>query len=185
MRRRLAALALTASFALPAQANHAVQQAVRKDLDGWAVAAFTLSDQERREFTRDRLHGRWTFVLFGDATRCGQPCGDALAAVAGLCLRIAPADAMKTTQVLFISLDPRRDTPARLRQYLAAYDSRFIGATGTPVVLQQLADDLGIGAARGSLLLVGPDATIRAEYLPPFDVPRLTAAYLRARRGSR
>jgi protein SCO1/2 len=184
-------------LALPALADHAPRQAAAHQLDGWALAPFTLTDQNGRDFTQEHLHGRWTFVLFGDNTTCPQqPCGAALTALVGLSQRIAPTDVMKTTQVLFVSLDPQRDTPTRLRRYLARFDTRFVGTTGTPATLQQLADDLGAapapagiqGAPRpysGSLLLIGPDATIRAEYLPPLDVLRLTAAYLRTRHGSR
>lgn len=177
-------------FVLPALARHGTHQAVNHDLDGWAVAPFTLTDQHGRAFTEAHLRGRWTFVLFGDTSGCATQCGAALAALAALYQRIERADAMKTTQVVFISLDPKRDTPARLREYLAAYDTRFIGATGAPEALRRLADDLRAGTDgatqhnHGSLLLTGPDATIRAEYLPPLDVLRLTASYMRMRRGS-
>ena len=185
--RRKACIAL-AGLALAARAHHVPRQSARHALDGWPVS-LALTDHEGRPFTEERLRGRWTFLLFGDTTRCGPRCGDALAAVAALCLRIAPALAVKTTQLLFVSLDPRTDTPARLRQYLAMFDARFVGATGTPAALQALVHDLGEEIAgapyRGSLLLAGPDAIVRAEYLPPFDVPRLTAAYLRERRGVR
>jgi protein SCO1/2 len=194
---RLTASLLALMLALPALADHAPRQAAGHQLDGWALAPFTLTEQNGRDFTQERLQGRWTFVLFGDSSACAQqPCGAALAALVGLSQRIASTDVMKTTQVIFVSLEPQRDTPARLRQYLAGFDTRFIGATGTPATLQQLADDLGAAAApvglqgaprhySGSLLLIGPDATIRAEYLPPLDMLRLTAAYLRTRHGSR
>ncbi len=101
--------------------------------------------------------------------------------------RIAPTEALKTTQVLFVSLDPQRDTPTRLRTYLAPFDTRFLGGTATPAALGHLADDIhggrpasGEGKA-GSLVLVGPDGTVRAEFLPPFDVELLTAEYLKTR----
>lgn len=192
-RNSLLAIALAAALAWPVQADHVPAQASQRELAGWVVAPFTLTDQDGRPFTEERLRGRWTFVVFGDTGSCGQPCAAALAAAAGLCQRIAPAEASKTTQVLFVSMDPRRDSGRRLRDYLAPFDARFIGATGAPATLARLADDMGagvepgVGAApphyRGGLLLVGPDGAIRGEYLPPFDVPRLTAAYLRARLG--
>ena len=195
MRRRLAASMCLIGVALPVLGHHGERQPVESKLHGWAVGPFALTDQHGRAYTDEHLHGCWTFVLIGDTGSCAVECGAALAALVGLCQRIARADAMQTTRIVFVSLDPKRDTPTRLRVYLAAYDSRFIGATGAPATLLRLVDDLGAGAAggagaaspspafRGSLLLIGPDATIRAEYLPPFDVPRLTAAYLRARGG--
>lgn len=196
MRRRFAASLCVIGLALPALAHHDTRQPSNHSLDGWAVAPFALTDQNGREFTQANLRGRWTFVLFGDTTACAQQCSAALAALVGLTQRIARADAMKTTQIVFISLDPERDTPARLREYLASFDSRFVGATGAPATVRGMADDMGTTVAaapagidnaspryRGSLLLIGPDATLRAEYLPPLDVQRLTASYLRARHG--
>lgn len=197
MRRRLVVSLGFGSLASPVFAHHGAHQAANRELDGWAVGSFTLTDHEGLAFTQERLRGRWTFVVFGDTSTCAQPCAAALEALAGLCRRIERADAMKTTQALFVSLDPQRDSPTRLREYLAGFDTRFIGATAAPAVVQRLADDMGAGGGsaaspgadgsrpryRGSLLLVGPDATIRAEYLAPLDVPQLTSAYLRARRG--
>lgn len=188
--RRLAALLLAATcLALPALGHHGKVQHADRELDGWAVASFKLTDQHGNALTQERLRGRWTFMLFGDTTRCVERCGAALSALAGLSKRIERADVLKTTQIVFVSLDPQRDTPARLREYLAAFDPRFVGGTGAPAMLHWLAGEMGVETAaeppdyRGSLLLVGPDATIRAEYAPPFDVPRLTSAYLRARHG--
>ncbi len=182
--QRRAALLVVAAVALPALGDHAPQQRANRELDGWAIASFDLIDQHGRPLTQQHLRGRWTFLLFGDTTGCAQRCGTALSALAGVSKRIARADIARTTQMLFITLDPEHDTPARLRDYLAAFDTRFIGASGAPSVLRRLADDFGVDREHpGSLLLVGPDATVRAEYLPPFDVPRLTAAYVRARHG--
>jgi protein SCO1/2 len=164
-----------------ARAHHDAEQRVDRSLQNWPVDAFTLVDQHGRKFTRERLLGRWTFVLVAD-TRCAEPCSAALSALSGLMQRIHRSDAVLQTQVLFVSLDPA-DTPARLKQYLAPYDTLWVGATGAPRTLARLADDLG-AAARGrggSLALVGPEGLLHAEYLPPFDVPRLTADFLKAR----
>lgn len=187
---RLRLLLLVACLAMPALADHGEVQHIDRELDGWAVASFTLTDQHGQPLTEQRLRGRWSFMLFGDTTGCAQRCAAALSALAGLSKRIERADVMKTTQVVFISLDPQRDTPVRLREYLAAFDPRFVGATGTQAMLDHLAGEMGLERSAdrlhedgGALLLVGPDATIRGEYLPPFDVLRLTSSYLRARRG--
>jgi protein SCO1 len=189
---RMAMLLLGCVFAGPVAAHPEKTQAANLDAKGWPVDAFALTDQHGRPFTQSRLQGQWTFVLLGD-TQCGPPCAAALSALAGLARRIAPARAAATTQVLFVSMDPQRDTAQRLQAYLAAYPPGFIAATGSPATLQHLAEDLGLagGALRGeagtrpgypgSLVLVGPDGLVRAEYLPPFDVPLLTATYLKTR----
>jgi protein SCO1/2 len=190
MRRRLLACWLATGLLPAAWSHEADTQQARDDLAGWVLTPFALTDHEGRPFTQERLRGRWTFVVVGDAGTCGAPCAGALAALAGLFQRIAGTDVLKTTQVLFLSLAPEHDTARRLRAYLAAFDPRFVGATGAPPAVQWLAGELGAqlpsGASprsAGTLVLVRPDAAIRTEYLPPFDVPRLTAAYLRARLG--
>ena len=82
-------------------------------------------------------------MLVGD-TSCAQPCADSLAALDGLARRIWQSDAILNTQVLFVSLDPRRDTPAALKAYLAPYDKRWIGASGAPGTLARLVDDTSV-----------------------------------------
>ncbi len=168
---------------------------VTRVVAGWPIDAFALTDLRGKAFTQEQLRGRWTFVLFGD-TRCGEPCAATLAALSGMCRRIAGTEALKTTQVLFLSFDPQRDTPAQLQQYLAPFDERFIGATGSWPILKRLVDDLGVAdrlppapggvnsdsaGYRGTLMLIGPDGVVRAEFIPPFEVLRLTAEYLKTR----
>jgi protein SCO1/2 len=158
-------------------------QRENRALAGWPLGSFTLIDHQGREFTERALQGKWTFVLFGD-TRCAEPCSEALAALAGVRQRIAGTAAVKATQVLFVSLDPDRDTRQRLREFLARFDPAFIGATGARKTLMQLVDETGVTVQprpAGSLVLIGPDGAIRVEYLPPYDVKRLTAQFLRAR----
>lgn len=174
------AVALLAAATLPpAFAYHGRTQGANRESAGWPVASFALVDHEGQPFTELRLRGRWTFVLFGD-TRCGARCDAPLAALAAMNQRIASADAIRTTQVLFVSLDPERDTPELLRRHLASFDARFVGATGPRASLTRLMDELDV-SGRGALVLIGPDAVLRSELLPPYDPLLLTAEYLRAR----
>lgn len=190
--KRRAVLVVAGGFAWPlaGSAHHDNRQAVKRTRAGWPVMPFTLTDQHGRPFTHERLTGRWTFVLIGDATSRGL-CDAALAALVGLHRRIARSEAIQTTQVLVVWLDASDGPSGRLREYLAGFDAGFIGATGSAETLHALIDDLRAddSAARptapraGTLLLVGPDASRRAEYLPPFDVSWLTAAFMKARVG--
>lgn len=187
--RGLATAALAATLAAPALADHAEPQQIDRALEGWMVGDFTLVDQQGNAFTQEHLNGRWTFLLLGD-TRCADPCLAALSALAGMRQRIAGAEVVKFTQVLFVSLDPQRDSPERLRRYLAAFDPQFIGASGSRENLARLSEDLtppeaqpGARTSAGSLWLVGPDRYVRGEFLPPYDALRLTARFLKTRIG--
>jgi protein SCO1/2 len=183
MHRRLW-LAWSLGMAVPALAKHQRVQRANLGAAGWPVGDFALTDHQGRVFTQESLRGRWTFVLLGD-TQCTEACAAPLAALAALRRRIAGTEALKTTQVVFVSLDPRRDDAERLRAYVLRFDDSFIGATGPDATLASLADDLGVGAAtraaHGSMVLVGRDGAVRAQYLLPFDVPLLTAHYLKTR----
>ncbi|MEK6210220.1 MAG: SCO family protein [Pseudomonadota bacterium] len=188
--RGFAAAALAATLAAPALADHAEPQKVNRELEGWMVGDFTLVDHNGKAYTQERLNGQWTFILFGD-TRCGERCNSALSALAGMVQRIARADAVKTTQVLFVSLDTEHDTPETLRRYLQTFDPRFIGTSGRRESLARFAEDFsppgappGTGRSSGALFLIGPDRYVRGEFLPPYDVLLLTAKFLKTRIGS-
>jgi protein SCO1/2 len=170
-------------------------QRVNLTYTGWPLGPFSLVDHRGARFTLDNLHGYWTLLLLGDS-RCGEPCEAALSALAGLYRRIGRTQAIQTMQVVLVSPDPHGDSPERLAQYLARFDPRFIGAVGSRHALQGLADDLGAtlpglacasssGPASpggsGSIWVIGPDAILRAELLPPFDVLPLTAELMRTR----
>src|SRR5262245_10551554 len=131
---RLSVVLLILCAMAPAAADdgleHVGPQHVNRAHAGWPIDDFTLTDQQGDPFTLRRLQGRWTFVTFGD-TRCGEPCTAALSAAQGLTQRILRTEAVLTTQVLFVSLDPTGDKPPQLRQYLAPYDKHFVGATGS------------------------------------------------------
>lgn len=187
--RRLATATLAATLAAAALADHAEPQQIDRALEGWMVGDFTLVDQKGNAFTQEHLKDRWTFLLLGD-TRCADPCLAALSALAGMRQRIARTEVVKITQVLFVSLDPQRDSAERLRRYLAPFDPQFIGASGSRENLARLSEDLtppeaqpGVRINAGSLWLVGPDRYVRGEFLPPYDALQLTARFLKTRIG--
>jgi protein SCO1 len=180
---------LIATLSTSVLSDHTESQPLDRDLEGWMVGKFELMDHNGDAFTQDSLKDRWTFILFGDS-HCEARCTAALTALAGMFRRIAGTDALKTTQVVYVSLDPEWKSAENLRRYLAPFDSRFIGASGTPEKVGQLAADLspwgaprGTGRSAGSLLLIGPDRYVRGEFLPPYDILRFTERFLKMRIG--
>ena len=106
--------------------------------------AFTLLDQHLKPFTQTQLLGKWTIMFFG-YTHCPDFCPTTLAALNNVYHRFerdAPAVA-KNTQVVFVSVDPFRDTPQVLAEYVDHFNSDFIGVTGKPSQLHRLTDPLG------------------------------------------
>ena len=174
--------------AAPGRGDEPPPQRVDLALAGWPIGELALVDQIGRPVTNQTLQGQWTFVLLASGG-CSETCAAALAALAGLYRRIAQAAVLRTTQVIVVSLDPRH-TPADLYGRLVAYDPRFVAAGGPPAAVAALTRDLGVPDVpatppaeedAGALWLIDSNGVIRAQLLPPYDVPLLTAAYLRTR----
>ena len=90
--------------------------------------AFTLVDANGRAVTERDFRGRWTLVYFG-YTSCPDVCPLALHDMAEALERLGPRGAR--VQPVFVTVDPGRDTPAVLRDYVAAIDPRLVALTGS------------------------------------------------------
>jgi len=91
------------------------------------VADFTLTDQHGRPFRLRDQRGRVVVLAFG-YTYCADLCPLTLGTLKRARRRLA-ADGGRV-RFAFVTVDPRRDTPARLRTYLAAFHPDFLGLTG-------------------------------------------------------
>jgi protein SCO1/2 len=81
-------------------------------------------------------------VLFFGFTHCPDVCPTTLADLATVMKTLGP-DAERV-QVLFVTVDPERDTPAQLAQYVGAFDPRFLALRGDPAATQRVAKDFKI-----------------------------------------
>ena len=89
---------------------------------------FSLLDQKRRPFTEKELQGRPTAMFFG-YTFCPDVCPTTLLEATAWMKELgAEADRLR---VVFVSVDPERDTPEKLDAYLASFDERFVGLSGS------------------------------------------------------
>ncbi|VXC61283.1 putative Cytochrome oxidase biogenesis protein Sco1/SenC/PrrC, copper metallochaperone [Massilia sp. 9I] len=97
------------------------------------------------DFRLSALRGKVVVLEFG-FTHCAAVCPASLAMLAQARQKLgAHADRL---QVVFISVDPERDTPARLNAYLAQFDKSFVGLTGTPEQMAAIRKDYGITATK-------------------------------------
>jgi protein SCO1/2 len=89
---------------------------------------FSLTDHTGKPRTLADYKGKVVIVFFG-YTQCPDVCPTTMAEMAGVMQKLGPqADQV---QVLFITLDPERDTRELLANYVPAFDKRFVGLTGT------------------------------------------------------
>lgn len=138
---------------------------------------FSLLDTSNQSFTEASLKDHWTLLFFGYA-QCPEICPQALATISEAWRGLAQPNA----QFVFVSLDPKEDTPAALKQFLANFNSNFIGLTGEEAEIKKLAQacrihswkDPNLNAAgqkiidhSATLLLVNPQGQIQALFSPP------------------
>jgi protein SCO1/2 len=92
---------------------------------------FTLVNQDGKPVDQHILDGKWSVVFFG-YTFCPDVCPTTLTTLGRAMTDLGPKAAK--TQVVFITVDPARDTPAELKTYLSskAFPPGTIGLTGTP-----------------------------------------------------
>lgn len=92
---------------------------------------FSLINQDGQPVDQTILNGKWSLVFFG-FTYCPEFCPTTLAELAAVQQRLG--DKAKDLQIVFISVDPQRDTPRQLKDYLSSdgFPKGTIGLTGTP-----------------------------------------------------
>jgi protein SCO1/2 len=119
-----------------------------------------LVDQAGRPFDmRTDIGARITLVYVG-YTHCPDLCPTTMADLAVARQALTPAQ-RAAVQVVFISSDPVRDTPARLRQWLGAFDPSFIGLTGPVTLIDHIAAHMGIDVEPP---VTQPDGSITVQH---------------------
>jgi protein SCO1/2 len=118
----------------------------REPADAAAPAFGTAVDFELMDAGGNRvrardLRGRWLLIFFG-YTSCPDLCPTALSEIAGALAQLGPLAAQ--VQPVFISIDPHRDTPESLRDYVQNFDARILPLSGNAEQLARTADSLGV-----------------------------------------
>ena len=106
---------------------------------------FSLRGSDGSEFKLSRYRGKVVALGFG-YTSCPDVCPTTLLELAQVRKKLG-ADG-KDFQVVYVTVDPERDSAERLRTYLAVFDPTFIGATGTPGQLAEVRKAYGILIAK-------------------------------------
>jgi protein SCO1/2 len=134
------------------------QGAGRFRLPEWPEQApkpdFHLVDVNHARRSLTDYHGRVSIVFFG-FTHCPDVCPNELFKLSLVVKRLGPLAAR--VQVLFVSLDPERDTPELLKAYVAAFDPRFVALTGSTADINEAASSFSVQFAK---VIQGEDYTI-------------------------
>jgi protein SCO1/2 len=144
-----------------------------------AIADFTLTS-DHSTYTNEDLHGQWQLLALG-FTHCPDVCPTTLTALSTL---LAATD-VRNLQILFISVDPQRDSAEQLAGYVDFFAENILAATGPQIELHQLARSLGMDfrvdgpvdnptiSHSPTIALIGPDGLLHGRLRPGFDLQQV------------
>ncbi len=110
-----------------------------------AAPDFSLSGSDGNELNMSRYRGKVVLLGFG-YSHCAAVCPITLATLAQAHKKLGATG--KDLQVVYVTVDPERDSPARLREFLGHFDPSFVGGTGAPQALAAVREAYGISATR-------------------------------------
>jgi protein SCO1/2 len=159
------------------------------------LAEFSLLDQQGNSFTRDGFKGRWNLVFFG-FTHCPDVCPITLQVLANAQKLLAAEAQGDLPRIVLVSVDPERDTPEILGQYVSHFGDDTIGITGELDEVRKLTDGLGVFFEKSAgddenysvdhsavVIVVNPDGKFHALFGAPHtaenfahDLPILMSA---------
>ncbi len=153
------------------------------------IREFNLIAHTGEPFTNESFKGQWSLVFFGFAS-CPGFCPATLSMLDSF-YEVIDADIREQTQVVMISVDPARDTPEALAEYVPKFNENFIGVTGKFLPIKLLSDEFYIAFQKEFLeggddytinhgeqiLLVDPDGKYHGFFKPPFELARLKLTY--------
>lgn len=157
------------------------------------LSNFSLQDHQGKDFSREDLLGQWSMIFFG-YTHCPDVCPATLATLNQVMNVLHDTPEIDMPRVIFISVDPKRDTATLLANYVAYFNDQFIGATGSLSNLKALTMPLGIvfgieGDDSESsdydvfhsprIMLIDPQARFKALFSFPHDVTEIATAYIK------
>jgi protein SCO1/2 len=150
------------------------------------IQPFTLIDHTGMNFDNRSLQGRWSFLFFG-YTHCPDVCPTTLTLLNSVAHKLEGLE--NRVQFVFISVDPERDTPEKLGQFVSSFNGAFIGVTGTDETINALTRQLGVTYTRvtetsgsdgsgkfnylmdhsASVLLIDPAGRLHTVFTPPLN----------------
>ncbi len=156
------------------------------------LTTFQLTTHDQSPLDLERLKGKWTLLFFG-YTHCPDVCPITLTELAQTIQQLSP-EILEETQFVFVSVDPRRDTPESLGEYVGYFDERFLGATGSiealATLVRQLDSKFSLGTGpsgealvnhSSAMLLIDPQVRYYARLKAPHYAEEIRAQYLALR----
>ncbi len=153
------------------------------------LVTFALEDMNGQPFTDQSFLDHWSLVFFGFTT-CPDICPVTLSMLNQAVELIHKQAGIPTPNVVFVSVDPERDTPEKLKLYVEHFNKDFIGVTGNNTQLTNFSRQLGVVFEKvyldnneylvdhsGSIALINRRGAIQAYFTPPLSAEHIAKDY--------
>jgi protein SCO1/2 len=156
------------------------------------IGDFSLVDHRGEPFTPARLEGHWTLIFFG-FTHCPDVCPTTMSFLDRFVGALQGTE-VADTRVVLVTVDPARDTPARLGEYVPYFNPDFVGVTGEFLDLHRFATALNTPFRKvpgqgenyqvdhsANVVLINPRGDYHGFFKAPLDLAKMKVTYRSAR----
>jgi protein SCO1/2 len=185
---------VAAMFLLPRPGRGPAPQTATLLPEPRALADVRFVADDGAEIALHDLKGNFTMLFFG-FTNCPDVCPLTLSVLAEVRAELVRRAPRLVPRVVFVSVDPQRDTPQRIAAYLSGFDSEFVGVTAADEELAPLLATLGVAVERhthgganynvvhnSAIYLLDSDAEWVAVTTAPHDPAVIASDFLAVRR---
>ncbi len=150
---------------------------------------FSLTDYNKQAFTPKNLAGKWSLIFFG-FTYCPDICPTTMALLNRFYAEQKAGQYGNDLQVVMVSVDPGRDTPEKLYDYVRFFNKEFVGVTGEFLDLHRFATQLNIPFSKvpgggenytvehsGNVAIINPQGHYVGFFRSPLALPKLNVSY--------
>ena len=156
------------------------------------LTAFELPEAGGKVLNLSRLADKWTLLFFG-YTSCPDVCPMTMSVMKAVYDDLVEYPEIQAkTQVVFISVDPERDSVEHVAKYVTYFDKSFVGVTGSIKAIDGVAKQMSAGYIKGepnedgayqvehtgSIYLIGPRQRVHGAFSPPHKPKAITELYL-------
>ena len=152
------------------------------------VPEFQFTDHEGQPFSDQDLKGQWTLWFFG-FTHCPDICPTTLSLLSAAVNQLEEDHGVDNVSIIFVSVDPERDTPDKIKAYVNAFNDKAIGISAYDESLAPFLQNMGIIAVKqkqtdlqkdylvdhsSAIYLIAPDTGISALFNTPHRIDNIT-----------
>ena len=161
--------------------------------DAKNLTDFKLTAADNETFSLDNMKGKWSFIFFG-YTHCPDVCPSTLMQL-GEVFKLLEYDPALFPQIqgIFISVDPKRDTPELLKEYVSYFNAGFTGLTGSKEQIDAFSRQIGAlynfhsktseesyeVTHNSTIFLIDPQGRLYGRFPPPQAAHEIANAFIR------